>query len=357
MVPDRLFWSGKHVCVTGGTGFLGYQIVKRLLEFGASVRVFALRPRRPHPVQKDARVETIFGDVREPDLLRRAVADCEVVFHAAGLVAVWGPALRRVSEVHTAGLRNLLEAAAPSARVVLTSSVVTVGAGRGPVILDEDTPFNLDGIKIDYVHAKRAAEAIAVDEAGRGRDVVVVNPGYLVGPEDFERSAMGEYCLRYWRGKIPVASPGGLNLVDARDVANGHLLAAERGKSGRRYILGGQNQTIPGLMDVLGEVGGFRPRIDSTLPYWGLAALARCGEARALWTRRPPYPALQHARLNRYYWYYRSDRAIEELGYETRPLSASLQDAYDWFCSFKTVRPRGMSRWLMKASRRSQRAA
>ena len=357
MLPDRSFWSGRQVCVTGGTGFLGYQIVKRLLEYGASVRVFALPPRRPHPLQKEPRVELIFGDVRDPLRLRQAVEDCGMIFHAAGVVAVWGPALRRVSDVHSTGLRNLLDAASGSARVVLTSSVVTVGAAHHQVILDEESPFALNRIKIDYVHAKRAAERLALDEAGRGRDLVVTNPGYLVGPEDFDRSAMGEFCLRYWRGKIPIASPGGLNLVDARDVATGHLLAAEHGRAGRRYILGGENQTIPGLIAALAEVGGLRPRIRSTLPYWSLAALAGCGEFRGFLTRRHPYPSLQHARLNRYYWFYRSDRAMEELGYEARPLRESLQDAHDWFSSFKTLRPRGMSGWLMRSSRDNQRAA
>ena len=354
---DRGYWGGKQVCVTGGTGLLGYQVVRCLLDAGADVRVMALKPRGPHPLERDPRVRLIWGDVRDPFLVRHAVSGCDVVFHLAGVVAVWGPALRRVRDVHAAGTKNVLETAPASARVVVTSSVVTVGASAGREPLDEDSPFTLDQLKIDYVHAKRSAERIAMEHAALGRDVVVTNPGYLIGPEDFERSVMGRFCVRYWRGMMPVAPPGGVNLVDVRDVARGHLLAAERGRSGRRYILGGENRTFAEFMAVLAQVVGFRPRATPVLPYWGMAALAGCSECRAWVTRRHPYPAIQHARLNRYYWFYRSDRALDELGYECRPLAESLADTFRWFATRKTLTPRGAGRWWMRPLPRTARAA
>jgi dihydroflavonol-4-reductase len=350
-------WSGRRVCVTGGTGLLGYQIVRRLLGLGASVRVLALPPRGPHPLDREPRVELTLGDVRDPGLVRRAVDGCDVVFHLAGVVAVWGPALERVRDVHVLGTSNVLEAAPTSARVVVTSSVMTVGASLDRRPLDEDSPFRLEHLRIDYLHAKRAAERIAMEHAGRGRDVVVTNPGYLIGPEDFERSVMGRFCVRYWRGMLPVAPPGGVNLVDVRDVARGHLLAAEQGRPGRRYILGGENRTFAGFMAALAEVVGFRPRAKLVLPYWGITALAGCSECRAWLTRRHPYPALQHARLNRYHWFYRSDRAARELGYTSRPLGESLDDTFRWFASRKTLRPRGAGHWWMRPEPRAGRAA
>ncbi len=168
---------------------------------------------------------------------------------------------------------------------------------------------------------------------------------------------MGRFCVRYWRGMLPLSPPGGVNLVDVRDAAHGHLLAAEHGQAGRRYILGGENRTFAEFMAVLAEVVGFRPRVTPVLPYWGLTALAGCSEFRSWLTRRHPYPSIQHARLNRYCWFYRSDRAVEELGYTIRPLAESLADTFDWFSSRKPLTTRGAGRWWMLDGRSTVSAA
>src|SRR5262249_9346447 len=188
--------------------------------------------------------------------------------------------------------------------------------------------FNLAGVKLAYVQAKRAAEELAI---GSDRDVVVVNPGYLIGPEDYEQSVMGKLCHRFWRGRAPLAPPGGLNLVDVRDVAVGQLLAAERGARCRRYILGGENLTYGEFMRAMADVAGMRPRWLPTIPrpaFWLAAVL---GEARGRLRGKEPYPSLAHARLNRYYWFFSSDRARRELGYEPRKVRESLADAYAWY--------------------------
>lgn len=351
------YWKDRLVCVTGGTGLLGYQVVKCLLNVGASVRVLALPPKPGHPLVRESRVSLIQGDVRDEALVREALQGCAVVFHLAGVVAVWGSGLKAMREVHAQGTSHVLTHAPERSRVVVTSSVVAVGASIGQAELDETSPFNLGRLRMTYVHAKRAAENLAMDHAARGRDVVVTNPGYLVGPDDFERSVMGRFCVRYWRGQMPVAPPGGVNLVDVRDVALGHLLAAERGQAGRRYILGGSNLTFAEFMDALADAAGYRPRATPVLPYWGLAALAGCGEFRSALTRRHPYPSFQHAQLNRYHWFYRSDRAAAELGYQSRPLAATLEDTLRWYTSRKTLAPRGASRWWMRPRPWSVRAA
>ena len=316
---DPRFWNGKQVCVTGGTGLLGYQVVRCLLDAGADVRVMALQPEARTRWSGDQRVRLIWGDVRDPFLVRHAVSGCDVVFHLAGVVAVWGAALEAGQRRPRRRHQERPGGRARPARVVVTSSVVTVGASLDREPLDEESEFTLDHLKIDYVHAKRAAERVALGHAARGGDVVVTNPGYLIGPDDFERSVMGRFCVRYWRGMLPVSPPGGVNLVDVRDVARGHLLAAERGRAGQRYILGGENRTFAEFMAVLAEVVGFRPRATPVLPYWGIAALAGCGECPLVAHPAHPYPALQHARLNRYHWFYRSDRAASELGYDEPP--------------------------------------
>ncbi len=332
MELDLRFWKGKRVCVTGGTGFLGWSLTRQLLPLSADVRVLGLRPRSPELADLLQSVECVFADIRDASAVRRALADRDIVFHTAGTVGVWGPALRQMHEIHTLGTQCVLQALPEGARLVHTSSVVTVGASPRGEVLTETSPFQLQRLRVDYVHAKRAAEDLVLDAACQGRDVVVVNPAYLIGPEDYERSAMGRLCLRCWKGKVPLLPPGGLNFVDVRDVAQGHLLAAVKGKSGRRYILSGANLTLAEFFRGLAEVRGLSSRWWFQIPGWLLTAIAGCAELRAHFVGREPYPSLQQARVNRYYWYYSSDRARTELGYQARPFRETVWDAHQWYC-------------------------
>jgi dihydroflavonol-4-reductase len=346
-LPEKTAWAGRRVCVTGGTGFLGLHLVRRLLELGADVGVHALPPRSEHPVL-GLPVRHEFGDIRDPQSVRRAVAGSDVVFHAAGLVAVSGPAVRLMHEVHEAGTRNVLAAAGPGVRVVHTSSLVAVGSSTGRDPVTEDSPFNLDGCRLEYVQAKRNAERLALAAAELGSDVVVVNPAYLVGPDDTEGSVMGRLCARFWKGRLPLSPPGGFNLVDVRDVADGHLLAAERGRSGRRYLLGGEDHDFPSLLRLLAEVAGFRPRWLPRLGTFGLAVLAALAEGRAKLSGKEPYPSFGHVRLNRHRWFCNSDRARAELGYHARPVRESLADAHRWFVAQERPRLRRLNRWWLR---------
>jgi dihydroflavonol-4-reductase len=341
-------WQEKQVCVVGGSGFLGFHLVKQLLCQGARVRVLSLAPRSGHPLWHMPDVDKRFGDLLDVDHVRAALRDCAVVFHAAGIVAVWGPALARMFDVHVTGTRNVLDAAPAGARVVHTSSIVTVGASRWREVVDEDESFNLSRLKVDYVHAKRAAEDVALQAAGRGQHVVVVNPAYLLGPEDHECSVMGRLCTRFWRGRVLLTPPGGFNLVDVRDVAAGHLLAAEHGRPGRRYILGGENRTLPEFLDALARTAGWRPRTLPRLPAWALRAFAGLAHLRACWTRRQPYPSLQAARMQGYTWFCSSDRARRELGYHARPLEQTLADTYAWYTARGLKAPHGFLRWWLR---------
>jgi len=322
--------------------------VTLLRSLGAAVRVFALVPPTAHPLPRLDGVETIWGDLLDVRDVRRAVTGCDLVFHSAGTVAAWGPALARLHAVHVTGTRHVLEAAG-GARVVHTSSVVAVGASRSGRIFDEEASFPLARLRVPYVCAKRAAEELALQAAAGGTDVVVVNPGYLVGPEDHEPSAMGRFCVRAWKGRMILAAPGGYNFVDVRDVAAGHLLAAERGRSGRRYILGGENLRMPAFLRRLATVAGLRPRATPVLPVAGmwLAAAIAEGRARCL-TGREPYPAFQHVRLNRYDWFCSSGRAERELGYLARPLDETLRDSHRWFAERGRIALRGFARWWMR---------
>lgn len=344
------FWHGKRVCVTGGSGFLGFHLVKQLRRRGARVRVLALVPRSGHPLWNLPDVEKRFGDLLVADHVRHALAGCDVIFHTAGIVAVCGPSLERMFEVHVTGTRNVLEAAPAGARIVHTSSIVAVGASRQKEVLDEDSPFNLAGLKVDYVQAKRAAEGVVLQAAAHGQDVIVANPGYLVGPEDHERSVMGQFCSRFWRGRILVTPPGGFNLVDVRDVAAGHLLAAEHGQPGRRYILGGENRTLAEFTHLLARTAGWQPRGLPRLPRCLMRAVAGLAHLRSWWTRREPYPSMQAARIHQHVWFCRSDRAMRELGYRSRPLEQSLAETYAWYTAQGLAGPRGFNGWWLRTA-------
>ena len=355
MKPQASYWKGKQVCVTGGTGFLGFQVVKQLVELGARVRVLALPPRNRHPLTELHEVQIRFGDVCDPHVVRAAVTGCETIFHTAGSVVVWGSALQKMYDVHCVGTRHVIDAADPKTTIAYTSSVVAVGGSRGGRVLDERSAFNLAHLKVDYVRAKRDAEGIALNAAAHGQRIVVVNPGYLVGPEDYEDSVMGRFCRRFWNGRVPLAPPGGLNLVDVRDVATGHLLAVENGSPGHRYILGGQNVRFRQFLLSLAEAGGLRPRAIPRMPHWCSAMLAMCAELRASYSGREPYPSLQQHRLGRYYWFCNSTLARHALGYSPRPLSESLADMYHWHAKFHSFRLRGARRLWMGIPKKQPR--
>jgi dihydroflavonol-4-reductase len=357
MQPSADFWTGKQVCVTGGTGFLGSHLVSQLLKVGARVRVLALPPSRTHPILNHSRVEKQFGDILDRAAVRQALAGCEVVFHTAGILTVWGAVAGQMHSIHTAGTRTVLESAQPGALIIHTSSIVTLGPSRKGESLDEASPFNSPHLAFDYMHAKRAAEEAALKAAARGRRVVVTNPGYLVGPEDYLGSVMGRFCVRFWKGRIPFAPPGGFNLVDVRDVARGHLLAAEHGRPGQRYILGGENYRLRDFFRLLARIAGLRPRGLPVLPGWLFQSLAGLAECHAWITGKEPFPPLQQARLSRHCWFCRSDRATRELGYQHRSLESSLRDAFTWYEAAGALHVRGLNRWWMRPSSTAKRAA
>jgi dihydroflavonol-4-reductase len=357
MEPNPRFWAGKRVCVTGGTGLLGYQLVVQLMRLGAHVRVLALAPLTVHPIHAQRTVLKIFGDVRDPELVRVATAGCDVIFHTAGIVSMWRSGREQTKNAHIAGTRNVLSAAPSDARVIHTSSIVTLGASSRPEVRTEDSTFDLHRLPVSYVHAKRASEQLALDAALRGQDVVVTNPGYLVGPEDHGQSVMGRFCVRFWKGRILLIPPGGMSLVDVRDAARGHLLAAEKGRAGRRYALGGENLSFREFLALLAKAGGLSPRPIPLAPWWAMSALAGLSECRAHLKQKEPYPSFQQAWLSRYYWYCDSHRAQHELGYHYRPLQACLDDAYQWYVSNGVLGLRGLNRWWMRPSPALDRAA
>ncbi len=345
------FWRDREVGVTGGTGFLGYLLVKKLITLGAKVTVYSLEPRKNHPIHSlnTHQSKLIWGDIRDSDAVEKALHGKSVIFHTAGLVAVWGKAIRIMEEVHRDGTRNVLKALSPSSVLVHTSSIVAVGATRDGKILQEQSEFTLPKNYLPYIQAKKDSEELVLSNSSENR-MVVVNPGYLIGPEDEELSIMGRFCLRFWRGRIPIAVSGGLNYVDVRDVVDGHLAAAILGKTRERYILGGYNLNYVEFQKCLSSVAHYRPRAMPKIPWIMLRIFAELAEMRSLWTKKEPYPAVGHARLNRYYWYVNSEKATRELNYQPRPLQETLEEMYQWFVKKYPIHVRGLNRWWFRPS-------
>jgi dihydroflavonol-4-reductase len=273
--------------------------------------------------------------LNDPASLRSGLSDREIAFHIAGAVdfeSDW----QRFLEVNVRGTENLLNAAqaAEVRRVIYTSSIVAVGASQAPTELDETAAWNLEPLGVPYITTKRWAEEKAL--ARHDLEVVVVHPASVVGPDDFSGSEFGTLCKRFWKGRLPFHFGGGNNFVDVRDVAEGHLLAAERGRPGERYVLGGENRTYAAFFRELAGVAErpiFRLRVPSAFGHAVAAVNARLPRREG----KRSYLTPGQARVLSLYFFFNSDKARRELGYSPRPLQESLRDAYAFWMRRKSA--------------------
>jgi dihydroflavonol-4-reductase len=319
-------WAGRRVAVTGATGFLGHHLCVGLIASGAEVTAL-VRAFSDTSRLKALGVRCQVAPLDEPVLLAEACRGRDLLFHLAGAVDFnndWD----RCRKVNVDGTANVLRAAAQAGvrRVVHTSSIVAVGATRRPVRLSESSPWNLDGKRVPYVTTKHEGEQLALTFRG-GPEVVVVNPASVIGPDDYSGSEFGMMCRRFWQGRIPLVFGGGNNFVDVRDVAAGMLKAAELGRTGERYILGGTNLSYTAFNSELARAAGrtiFRYRLPTFVARIGAALGDRFRKKRS---KRPLLSSAQ-ARLLGLFFYFDCSKARNELGYTARPLRETLADAY-----------------------------
>lgn len=329
-------WAGRAVAITGATGFVGHHLALQLVEQGASVTAL-VRATSSRGRLERAGVHCAEVRLDDPLSLTEACWGCEYVFHLAGAVdfeADWD----RFWRINVEGSRNVLAAArrAGVRRVIHTSSIVAIGAAMEPRALNESARWDLDRLRVPYVTTKRRAEELALATASDDLDVVVVNPASVIGPDDFSASEFGTLCRRFWRGRIPFHFGGGNNFVDVRDVARGHLLAAEHGRSGERYILGGHNRTYTAFFADLARVAP-RPIFRLRLPDALSPILAALNESVQQHRHSRPYLTTAQARLLARFFYVDSGKARRELGYEPRPLQPTLSDAYRFWIGRKSA--------------------
>lgn len=319
--------------VTGGAGFIGASLVQLLLERGVSVRVMKV-PGDPATNLRDVmgRIDLVDGDLLDPASLRRALDGCDTLFHLAAIYATWLPVPRKMFDVNVEGTRNILSAARELgvARVVHTSSIAAVGCREGAPA-DETCRFNEWDIASDYVLSKYISELEAQRFAQEGMNITIVNPAFPFGWGDIGPTPTGAIIQLLLKG-MPAIMGGGLNAVGVSDVAMGHILAAERGRVGARYILGGENHTYTGFAKRVARVAGIRgPRI--TLPGKLFLAGGMIGDLVADHvTHRQPVLAHKSVAYaaDRNLWFDIA-RAKAELGYDPAPLDQHIEQAVRWF--------------------------
>lgn len=325
--------------VTGGTGFVGAAVVRLLLAEGHTVRALARRGSNLQNLD-GLDLELAFGDLLDKETLRHALKGCRRLYHVGAHYSLWEPSSEVFYRVNVDGTRKLLEAAMEEGveRVVYTSTVGTLGYRHDGSPADEETPSSLDQMTGHYKRSKFLAEEEARGAVRRGLPVVIVNPSTPVGPRDIKPTPTGQIIVDFLNRRMPAYIDTGLNFIDVADVARGHLLAAERGRVGERYILGRSNLTLQQLFATLGQIAKLPPpRV--RLPYRLILPLAYGNHwLSSLITKKPPRIPLEGVKMAKRRMFFDASKAVRELGLPQSPIEQALEEAVRWFTDNGYVR-------------------
>lgn len=319
----------KPALVTGATGFLGWHVVQVLNQRGVPVRALVRRPEAARALD----AELVVGDLRDAESVERAMAGCGVAFHVAADYRLWVRDSREMFRSNVDGTRNVLEAASRAGveRIVYTSTVGCIGFIKNG-LGDETTRATLADMAGPYKRSKFQAEQVALEYARKGLPVVIVNPTAPVGEHDVKPTPTGQTIVDFLRGAMPAYLDTGLNIVDARETAEGHWLACERGRAGERYILGSENLTLREIFETLARISG-RPAPRTRIPWvvaW-MAGVFSTGLAEVTGREpRVPLAAVQMARKKMWVSHAKAER---ELGFRPSPAAVALGKAAEWFQS------------------------
>ncbi|HEX4075015.1 MAG TPA: hopanoid-associated sugar epimerase [Candidatus Acidoferrales bacterium] len=339
--------------VTGSTGFVGSHVARQLVAAGNRVRVL-VRPSSKIQALEGLAVERVEGDLRDRLSLDRAMKGVRRVYHVAADYRLWTKVPQEIYESNVAGTKRLFEAAAQAGveRIVYTSTVATIAVpghehdGRLP---NEETQASLDQMIGHYKRSKFLAELEAIKAAGAGVPVVIVNPTAPVGPGDWKPTPTGRIIVDFLNGKMPAYVDTGLNVVAVEDVAAGHLLAAEKGRIGERYILGCRNMTLKEILDALAPIAGRRaPRV--RLPHAFALAAGYADEWFSRLAGREPQIPVEGVKMSRHKMFAASDKAERELGYKPGSVEAALERAVRWYEQHGYVRGSSPSKAIESAA-------
>jgi dihydroflavonol-4-reductase len=318
--------------VTGATGFVGSHVARVLAEQGADLRLLVRSSSDLRNIE-DLKAERVTGDLRDPASLKKAVSGCDAVFHVAADYRLWVRDPDEMYRSNVEGTRSVLEAAWESGvrRVVYTSSVATMGFTSNGHIADENSSVSLANMIGTYKRSKFMAEQVAVEAARSGMDVVVVNPTTPVGERDIKPTPTGRIVVDFLKKKFPAYVDTGLNLVDVTECARGHAAALEKGRSGERYILGGENLTLKQILDKLAAITGL-PSPSIRVPYAVALATGVVDQVVTGYIRkREPRATIDAVRMGRKKMFVSSSKAERDLGWKTVPVDDALRRAVKWF--------------------------
>jgi dihydroflavonol-4-reductase len=322
--------------VTGASGFIGANLIHELVARGHEVRAL-LRPGSDTRGIAGVAFEPVSGEVSNVQLLGKAMRGCDWCFHVAASYHLWLPDYRPMYEANVHGTRNVLEAAtaAGCSRIVYTSTVGCVGLPQGGATIiptDETAPVSERQMSNHYKRSKWQAERVAIEFAGKGAPIVIVNPSAPIGPRDVKPTPTGKIIVDFLNRQMPAYLDTGLNWVHVSDVGIGHILAAERGRVGERYILGNAegNWSMKQMLGVLEELTGL-PGPRFRVPYFVALGAAYADEGIARFTGKPPKAPLAGVRMARYKMFFNPAKAVRELGLPQTPPRKALADAVEWF--------------------------
>jgi dihydroflavonol-4-reductase len=318
--------------VTGATGFVGSHVARVLAENGADLRLL-VRSSSNRKNLEGLNAEQVVGDLGDPASLEKSISGCDAVFHVAADYRLWVRDPDQMYRANVEGTRALLEASRKNGvrRIVYTSSVATMGFTSNRPPADENSPVSLENMIGPYKRSKFMAEQVAIEAGRNGMDVVVVNPTTPIGDGDIKPTPTGRIVVDFLKKKFPAYVDTGLNLVDVDECAHGHIAAFEKGKSGERYILGGENLTLKQILDKLGAITGL-PSPKIRVPY--VMALAT-GVVDELVTGRllgkEPRVTIDAVRMGRKKMFVTSAKSARELAWKSGPVDGALGRAVQWF--------------------------
>ena len=316
--------------VTGGTGFVGANLVRLLLHRGYDVRAL-VRSNSCLDNLQSLEVEIVRGDLNDSNLLQH-MSGCQVLFHVAAQYSLWQADRELLYRSNVLGTRNILHCArhAGIERTVYTSSVAAIGVGKKGLVVDETYQSPVEKLVGAYKKSKYYAEQEARKAINQGQDIVIVNPSTPIGAFDLKPTPTGEIILRFLRRKMPFYIDTGLNLIDVQDVAWGHILALEKGQTGDRYILGHQNLTFKQLLQKLATITEL-PAPKYSIPYWIPYTAAWIEERILAKLGKKPTIALDGVRMSKQKMFYDATKAVTELGLPQSDIDLALIKAVEWF--------------------------
>jgi len=316
--------------VTGAAGFLGSHVTRQLVARGDEVRVL-LRASSTNRAIADLSLEYVTGDLRDPASLDRAMKGVKRVFHVAADYRLWARRKQDIYDSNVGGTKNLLAAAkrAGVEQLIYTSTVATIAVDR-PQLPNEFTDAKLEEMVGHYKRSKWMAEREVLNAAKSGLPVIVAMPTTPIGPWDWKPTPTGKIVLDFLNGKMPGYVKTGLNFVGVEECAAGHLLISEKGKIGERYLLGGENLTLKGMLDILAKITGLRAPM-LKIPHGLALGVAYANTVFSRLVGREPGIPIEGVKIARHMMFVDSSRAQRELGFKAGPVSAALERAVRWY--------------------------